>query len=207
MLKTISNQTIALAGIAQAVYLVQQIAARGVADSAAMEASIGSIFKIDADSVEDVFGGLDGIATGLRQLKKQMGGRDSIDPDQARYAAAVVFLERKLAERPKMLHEIRTGIEKAIAQSEHFPPLHENILASLADVYQSTVSTIQPRIMIGGNPTYLTSRTNTDKIRALLLAAIRSAVLWRQCGGNRWKFIFARRKMLDEIDKLLSREN
>lgn len=203
MLKTIHNQTIALAGIAQAVYLVRQIATQGSADTPAMEASIGSTLKIDAENVEEVYGGLEGVATGLQQLKKQLGARDTMDPEQARYAAAVVFLERKLAERPYMRKEIRSGVEKAVAQAEHFGILHENVLANLAEIYQKTISTIQPRILIGGNQDYLTDRANADKIRALLLAAIRSAVLWRQCGGSRWKFLFGRGRLLQEIDRLL----
>jgi high frequency lysogenization protein len=30
-------------------------------------------------------------------------------------------------------------------------------------------------------------------------------VLWRQCGGARWKFIFYRRKIQDELERLASR--
>jgi len=43
-----------------------------------------------------------------------------------------------------------------------------------------------------------------NKIRALLLAGIRSAMLWRQCGGSRWRFIFFRRKIQREAEFLLS---
>ncbi|OYV19445.1 MAG: high frequency lysogenization protein, partial [Methylococcaceae bacterium NSM2-1] len=42
-LNTITNQTIALAGIAQAAALVQQLASTGTADPIAMEASIASV--------------------------------------------------------------------------------------------------------------------------------------------------------------------
>jgi len=60
-LNTITNQTIALAGIAQAAALVQQLASTGTADPIAMEASIASVLKIDSDSVIDVYGSLAGI--------------------------------------------------------------------------------------------------------------------------------------------------
>ena len=39
--------------------------------------------------------------------------------------------------------------------------------------------------------------------RALLLAALRSAVLWRQSGGSLWDFAFRRRDMAAAIDALV----
>lgn len=41
------------------------------------------------------------------------------------------------------------------------------------------------------------------EIRALLLAAVRSAVLWRQLGGSYWDFLFSRRAMLEAISRRL----
>ena len=35
---------------------------------------------------------------------------------------------------------------------------------------------------------------------AILLAAVRSAVLWRQMGGTMWDFVFSRRQMLEAVD-------
>ena len=203
MNKSIHNQTIALAGVAQAVNLVQQIAKHGAADTAAMEASIGSILKIDADDVEDVFGGLNGLNIGLQQLSKQLGGPPAIDPEQVKYAATLVFLERKLVSKPKFLDEIKTGIEVAAAEAEQLPSvLDERVLTKLASLYQNTISKLHPRIIINGEQVYLTNSENTTKIRALLLAGIRSAFLWRQCGGNRWKFLLFRSKIFNEVQRL-----
>ncbi len=203
-LKTTTNQTIALAGIAQACSLVHQLATTGTADKKAMEASIGSLLKIDADSVADVYGGLDGVELGLRQLEKQMTGRTIADPEQARYAASLVFLEKQLSNRPEMLQTIRKGIEKAQSQTEHFGLMHENVLANLGDLYHNTISTIHPRIMVNGEPEYLSNPAIVNKIRALLLSGIRACMLWRQCGGARWKFLFFRKKLQDEIKFLLA---
>ncbi|WP_024297938.1 high frequency lysogenization protein HflD [Methylomicrobium lacus] len=202
-LKTLTNQTIALAGVAQAAALVQQLATRGTCDQEALAASIGSLLKIDSDSVLDVYGGLDGLKLGLKELQKQMTGYKIDNPEQARYAATLVFLERQLSSRKNLLASIRVGVEKAQAQSEHFGLLHENVLANLGEVYHSTVSTLQPRIMVNGEQAYLSRPDTVNKIRALLLAGIRSAILWKQCGGARWKFIFYRKKMQKELESLL----
>ena len=202
-LNTTHNQTIALAGVAQAVYLVKQIAKTGAADQDAMEASIGSILQIDSDSVEDIYGGLEGVKIGLQQLDKQLIGNEISDPEQARYAASLIFLEKQLSKNPNMLKTITIGIERAQAQSEHFGTLHENVLANLGDLYHSTVSTLMPRIMVNGEQVYLSNLDNVNKIRSLLLAGIRSALLWRQCGGTRWKFLLFRKRLQDEIQRLL----
>ena len=203
-LKNTTNQTIALAGISQACLLVQQLATKGTADASALEASISSILKIDSESVPDIFGGLSSLKPGLEQLQKQMTGRHIADPEQGRYAAQLVFLEMQLSNRPEMLKQIRIGVEKAEAQAEAFGVMHENVLASLGDLYHSTISTLAPRIMINGNEDFLARPDIVNKIRALLLAGIRSTLLWRQCGGTRWKFLFFRKKIQDEIKFLLT---
>jgi high frequency lysogenization protein len=204
-LNTITNQTIALAGIAQVAVLVQQLATTGSCDQAAMEASIGSVLKIDSDGVAEIYSGLAGLKLGFEQLNGQINGEKMPNPDQARYSAAIVFLERKLSDRKDFLTTIQTGIVKAQAQSEQFGILHENVLANLADLYQTTISTLQPRIMVNGDQQYLSSHGVANKIRALLLAGIRSALLWKQCGGSRWKFIFYRKRIQAELQSLLKR--
>jgi len=204
-LNTIANQTIALVGIAQAAALVQQLATTGSADSVALEASIASLFISDERGVENVYGGLSGLKLGIEQLNDQMSGLKIANPEQARYSASLVFLENQLARQPSMLKTIFTGIERARAQSEHFDLLHENVLANLGDIYHTTISTLQPRIMVNGEQEYLSKPDIVNKIRSCLLAGIRSAILWKQCGGTRWKFLFYRKKIQAELQILLKR--
>lgn len=204
-IKTTANQTIALAGISQACLLVKELASTGtVVNSTALETSINSILKLDSDTVIDIYGDLSNIKPGLEQLKLQLTGRTIADPEQARYAASLVFLEKQLSNRPEMLNKIKAGVEKAQYQSETFGIMHENVLANLGDLYHSTISTLQPRIMVNGEEEFITQPAIINKIRTLLLAGIRSALLWRQCGGARWKFLFFRKKIQDEVEFLLS---
>ena len=202
-LNTITNQAIALAGIAQAAALVQQLATKGTCDQAALETSIASVLKIDSDSVIDVYGGLNGLKLGLQQFDMQMTGYKVANPQQARYSASIVFLEHQLETRKDLLATIHTGIIKAQSQSEHFALLHENVLANLGDIYQNTISTLQPRIIVNGEQAHLSRPEVANKIRACLLAGIRSALLWKQCGGTRWKFLFYRKKIQAELKTLL----
>ena len=202
-LNTITNQTLALAGVAQEAALVQQLATKGNCDPLALESSMASILKIDSDSVIDVYGSLSGLKLGLEQLNVQMTGYRITNPEQSRYAASIVFLEHQLAERKNLLNTIQSGVIKAQAQSEHFGLLHENVLANLSDVYQNTISTLQPRIIVHGSPDFLSRPDVANKIRTCLLAGVRSAILWRQCGGTRWRFLFYRKKIQAELQILL----
>jgi high frequency lysogenization protein len=203
-LNNISNQTIALAGLAQACALVHQLATTGKADNNAFESSIGSVLKIDADSVQDVYGNLQGIKLGLQELDRQLGGKLLNSPEQARYAAQLVYLQKQLTKRTDMLSTIHTGISKAQHQAVQFGALHPNVQANLADIYHNTLSTLQPRIMVVGDQQCLSNQSTVNKIRALLLAGIRASLLWRQCGGSRWKLLLFRKKLQDETRYLLT---
>jgi len=80
------------------------------------------------------------------------------------------------------------------------------VIANLAGIYADTVSQIPPKIMVSGDSSVLSNPDNADKIRAILLAGIRSAVLWAQLGGNRWQILFNRRTFIEQARRLLSEE-
>jgi len=71
--RTTRARTIALAGLFQAATLVRQTGLGKVRDEVATRASIGSILKTDATSVEDVYGGIAPLRTGLETLSSQLG--------------------------------------------------------------------------------------------------------------------------------------
>lgn len=195
----------ALGGLFQAVALVQQVAREGNPEPESFASSIESVFRIDAESTDAVFGGSTRIERGLQILCRQLGRDKALqDAEIMRYAVSLLFLERQLVRNPRLLGKVRQGIDAAIQQSEHFAVTHENVLARLADTYASTVSQLQPRIMVQGKPEYLNTPTNANRIRALLLAGMRAAVLWRQLGGNRLKLLWTRRGIVERAEALLA---
>jgi high frequency lysogenization protein len=204
MLNTIPNQTIALAGLAQAVHLAQQLAQRGQADEDDLGVALASVLKIDADSVADIYAGAGGVRTGLRRLLSQLGGDRGFDPEQARYAAALMTLEARFMANPDMVATVRSGVKEAARLAEtRGSVLDGEVVARLSGVYQATLSTLQPRVMVSGEPVWLNRTEVTDRIRALLLAGVRALVLWRQCGGARWKLLFTRPAILRCAGELL----
>jgi len=191
------DRLIALAGLHQAAYCVQRIANRGSVDAAHMEPCIHSLFQIDAEDVPAVYGEPGAVATGARQVVAQLTGEPTREMELTRYVISLMRHERNLASRNGMRKEITRRIQGAAAARGDLPLLDREVLAGLAGIYQDTISKLTPRIIVRGNPLYLQNPDNQDRIRALLLAGIRAAVLWRQCGGTRWQVLLGRRKMLD----------
>jgi high frequency lysogenization protein len=200
---TTAHRALAMAGIFQAAYLVQQIARRGSVAETAVAASINSRFQLDPDNAAEVCGGIDGLALGLGSFSEQLDGKHSRrDPELLRYVIGLLYLERQLARRDDLLQQIRHGIESLTEQAQQNGTTQQPVIAALARLYQDTVSTLTPRLMVHGEPTVLADVDTANLIRALLLAAIRAAVLWRQCGGRRWRLLIQRSELLGAAQRL-----
>jgi len=205
------DQVLALAGIFQSAGLVQRLAREGHTDSAALHASIQSILALDAPDVGAIYGGAHGVRLGLELLSTRLSGKTRpSDMEMARYVAAMVQLEGSLRRHPKMLDDIRQGIDTAREQMKFFESdaladgVHPLLTEKLAQVYSQTISTLTPRIMVNGEHGHLANPAIAAKVRATLLAGIRSAVLWRQLGGRRWQLLFYRSKIARTAGELLA---
>ena len=199
----IEDETKALAGVFQAAALVKRLARSGELDEPAFAASLGSLLRIDAESVDDVYGGLGGLRLGLSVLNRQLGASHERDVEITAYVARVMHLERQLARSRGAFGAIHRGIVDVTPQAEAVGVTHPAVVASLAQLYLSNVSSITPRIMVGGDPVCLNREGNPERIRALLLAAVRAAVLWRQVGGRRLRLLLGRGRLLATAQALL----
>ena len=116
---------------------------------------------------------------------------------------AVMQLERRFVADGAMTERVRTGLRALQGPVERLGSPHHDVVAGLASLYADTISHLRPRVMVQGNPHYLGQAGVVAEIRALLLAALRAAVLWRQMGGSLWDFLFRRRDMAAAIDRLM----
>ncbi|MFT5592732.1 MAG: high frequency lysogenization protein [Oceanicoccus sp.] len=195
---SIDNQALALAGIFQAAHLVEQLARTGNVNEKDLKTCIESLFQTHPKSIEDVYGGSrENLKLGYKEVRFLTDGktRTGSSPDVMRYALGVLHLESKLRKNNQMMPKVSKGIEQAKRQLDHFHSGHENLIANLSGLYQETLSTFRFRIHVTGNAQHLQNSQNAHKIRALLLCAVRSAILWRQVGGRRWQLLFNRQKL------------
>jgi high frequency lysogenization protein len=194
----ISDQVTALAGLLQATNLVEQLAKTGNVEESELKTCIESLFVTNPDSTDDIYGGSkSNLKLGFQEVCFLTDGKNKTgsSPDIMRYALGALHLESKAQKNPEMMKKISTGIEKSTRQLEHFHSTHENLMANLSGLYQETLSTFKFRIHVTGDAQHLRNPATANKIRALLLCAVRSAILWRQVGGRRWHFIISRNKL------------
>jgi high frequency lysogenization protein len=209
MSQSLRDQTLALAGVFQAAALVQQVAQTGQCAESSLETCIRSLFATNPATTLDVYGGelkdlREGLSTLAAVLSKQTRQQDV---EVLRYALNLINLEAKLRSNSDMLEVIGSRIDQARHTASHFGYVHPNLIANLGSVYTDTISTFKLRIQVSGQPSILQREDNAAKVRALLLAGIRSAVLWHQTGGRRWRLIFSRKKVADLAAELAEEAN
>lgn len=202
---TLREQLTALGAVFEAAVLVDRIAKTGQVAEAELGCLLGSLLVRDPRDTLEVFGGSDQY---LRDGYAALAGALERDPaalqrEPLRYALAMLGLERQLEKRGEMLELIGRRLPQIQAQVEHFGPVHENVIAASGALYQDTLSTLRQRIQVHGDMRHLQQPSNASRIRALLLAGIRCARLWRQLGGNRWQLLLGRRKLLRELYPLM----
>ena len=166
---------------------------------------LNSVAVIDAEQPLSIYGdNAANLATGLKLIVDQLGDKPQKDVELTRYIVGVLALERRLHKNAGNLKQLGDKLQHLQRQLQHFAVTDDNMLASLADIYSTCISSLGGRIQIYGQPELLKQQSVQHKVRALLLAAIRSAVLWRQAGGSRLNFIFKRRKLVAQAKQMLA---
>lgn len=195
------EQLMALAAVFEAAALVDRMARTGQIPQDALNCLLHSLLQRNPQNAAEVYGGNNhNLQEGYQALTSAlMRDTQALKTPLLRYALSMITLERQLAKRKDMLTTISQRLQQIEHQVEHFEINHPNIIAAFGGLYQDTLSTFRQRIQIQGEMRYLQPTDNAATIRALLLAGIRSARLWRQLGGHRWQLIFSRSRMLKEL--------
>lgn len=199
----LEQQAIALGGVAQAARLVDQISKTGSYPAEFLESSIQSLFAFDVDSIEQVYNGVPGVKLGLQNLSSILANRQSDEnSDLVRYIFGVLYLERKFAADREMMSVIHSRLQHSSYRAEHFSDNIQDACHSISGIYQDTLSQLKFRIKVTGSPEQLQNTRNADIIRSLLLSGVRSAFLWRQLGGRRWRLLLQRKQLLHAAQNL-----
>ncbi len=193
----------ALAAVIESASLVDALANTGRCDERRMTTAINSIFSLDSDSLESNYGGRQAMQPGIQTLLDQFSASALPNVDVARYQMALVQLQRRLMRDEPTLKKLKSGIESIQTLRQMQGELDQVVIGRVASLYQETISQLTPRIIVKGKPAYLQSSDCSERIRALLLAGIRAAVLWQQSGGSRWSLLFGRRAYMESAQVLL----
>ena len=197
----LKNETISLGAIYQACNEIKKIAWQGEINNNIIEPLINSVYQTTSEEIEDVFISIKRLNSGLDFLRRQLvGDAFSRDGEVSRYFEAIGILVKNMNKKDDVLNKLRTELTK---QSM---PINEDNLDQhalfLSELYLSTVSTVEPRIIVNGDNKYLTDKKNAAMIRSLLLCAIRSYILWQQSGGSKFRIMLFKKKIAELAVKL-----
>lgn len=206
MANTLFERTIAFAGLCQSVKLVQDVARTDTANYDAVKTCLESITITNPTSTLAVYQKEANLKIGLTTLISELNNT-SKGNELTRYLINLLTLERKLSSRRDSLAQLGDRIATIERQLQTYDLMDELMVKNLASIYLDTISPLGPRIQITGSPTLLQQLGVQNKIRALLLAGIRSAVLWRQVGGKRRHLIFSRKQLVEQAKLILARNS
>lgn len=196
----IEERTIALAGILQACKEVQSLARNGAAEESTYDSSLQSIMVLDAINTPAVYGGIAGVRSGLRLLADGiLSSASAQNVEVLRYAMSVMQLQSQLYKNPDRFTQFANEVERLSSQTK------DELPQACSAVYQKYVSTLQPQVIVQGEEMHLQNAEVPPQIRSLLLAGLRSAVLWQQKGGSRFRIVWERTRMQNAARSLIAK--
>jgi high frequency lysogenization protein len=159
---------------------------------------------LESESTADIYGGIAKVRLGVETLMAVLQG-ESRYADSLRYAVGLLQIEKKFRRAGSIQEKVGnrlleiSGIGAELSQHER-----EDLQAQeISSLYSDTISQMSPRIVVNGKPQYLRNERTVDWVRTLLLAGLRSAILWNQMGGGRFELMFGRKKIIQEAESLL----
>ncbi|MDA7769436.1 high frequency lysogenization protein HflD [Porticoccaceae bacterium] len=195
------DQALALAGVFQSAELVDHLARYGDITDAQLSGAMTTLLNQNPASVLDLYDSTDNLELGINSLRTMLNDRTKGSANVMRYVIGIMYLSRRLINNSEKISQVASGITQAQQQAEHFSPSHDNVIANIAGLYTETVSTMQGRIQVSGDPLYLTQAAIAQRVRCLLFSGIRSAFLWHQVGGKRSHLLLQRKGLMAVLPK------
>lgn len=146
-----ARQALALAGVFQAASLVDELARTGQVEPRAWETLIQATSDPNPESFEAIYGGH---PNNLRQglILEMLVGREQANPVVLRYGFSILLLMNKLRNNRNMMDTLGQKLSHIQGQAEHFGATHENVVASLGEAYQETISTFKTALWFRATP-------------------------------------------------------
>ena len=192
----LKNEVISLGAIYQACSEIKKIAWQGKINNKFIEPLIYSVYQTTSNEIEDIYINLKRLNTGLDFLRKQfVGDVFSRDAEVDRYFEAINVLVKNMNKNSEIFSNLRDELSSH-KENVTEDNLHEHA-EFLSNLYLKTISKINPRIIVNGDNIHLTDNKNASMIRALLLSAIRSFILWQQSGGTKFRIFLFKKKMAE----------
>lgn len=207
MAKDYYDITLALAGVAQVARLVQQLAWQGHCDQDAMKTSINSLFIVDPTTTISVYGsdesclrlGLDSLIATLHSR-----GEQAVTAELKRYLLTLLIQAPAIQQNQTAFSLLTRKIAHYAEAHHEYPPDARHTISGMAELYTTLIRHCNIEFKISGS-TALDDPWIQQQIRAVLLAGIRSVILWRQSGGTKMQLLYARKPLVNQAKNLLNK--
>lgn len=189
----------------QAAALVDELAVHGRCDTEEFDCSFNSLFTIEAETTREALGDIPCLSRGFSALSDYLGGQNrSPGRNIAYYLLSMLKISYQVLRNEDLSEELLTGLQRIDSSSSEFNMSRNSVINKIDGLYQDCISVLSPRIIVRGEQNYLRNNDNAARIRVLLLAGIRAAVLWQQLGGSRWRLFWSRKKYVETAQKFSS---
>ena len=195
-----TGRMVAFAGVCQAAMLVHRTANGLLTDARDIAPLLRSVFATEPESVAAIYGETARLQLGAATAIDVLGRPNAAIIPVLRYVMALLDIAALLRRRDDLNRGLRNAIDVLQNRAGDEP---ESLFEPLAAVYQQSISKLQRRIQVVGAGEQLRRSDIAAKVRALLLAGVRSAWLWYQLGGRRWHLVLRRTTMRRALRDLI----
>lgn len=222
-MQNIYNQTIALAGVMQALITVNALAFGKDLELNQLENTLKTVQVINPNSFTDVYNNeLKTIKQGLAFWVEKTPNLIDQNKLILEYFLGVLKLEKKINNGNCDCRALGVRLSNVAQKNSRYDLdkvtniVHtendsgndnsalDELVNELSLIYSQIISPIGSKILVKGKAPFITESLNQKKIRACLLAAIRSAILYRQASGRGYKVMLLKGQYAKQSQQILN---
>ena len=207
------NQNIALSAVAQCAALVHELAIGGAIQQNQLASALNPLLILNPESVDQVYPNLKNLSLGFSTIQNILGSNSiKQSPQIRRYITEILMLRKSLSKNMRMQSVVRAGLDdlKPISSelvdsqqtSQQVIDKQEETFEEISSLYKKTLSTLKHRIRVAGKVQILKNEIVSNKIRGLLFAGVRSAVLWHQLNGRYWRLFVYNKRIKNTVSNI-----
>ena len=207
------HQNIALCAVAQCAALVHELAIGKEIRQSQLASAINPLLILNPESVEQVYPNLESLTLGFSTLQSILGSNRLKQNSQIRrYITEILILRKSLSKNMIMQSVVRAGVSNLepirpslidCMQTNQQEINEQNYtFEEISSLYRKTLSTLKHRIKVAGKVQFLKNEIVSNKIRGLLFAGVRSAVLWHQLDGRYWRLFIYNKRISNTVSNI-----
>lgn len=200
-------QIFGLVGAAQASETLKDfLNTKGFLEQNQFNAMVRSILVTQSDSLEDIYGkDLSLWRRGKFSLTGYLAQVNSLNSEEFYYFMSILKLAKKMLNNKNNMRNISDIVSTLQWDIHNRNTDFEGVLETLNTCYKDYISSLKFRIKVQIQRDMNFDVKQEARMRTILFAGLRSAVLWRQGGGTLPSLLFQREKILARLEEVFAK--